>query len=256
MVRRIAIGCLAMILAGLAAPAQADLVIYVQDTPVNAGGYGYLNVYLGSTNPGADAFDTYSVNLQITPVINTGGTLLFAANNPAGPSPGNAALGLQPYNYLSAANYIFSGDSTDGIAGVNGGNPPTGAPSPGATFFIQDQSFSSSEYVPPGNTPGPGGTTVLLASLLLDSLSTNVGETYAVSVVASLTGAPDTSFTNNSTPVNYSQDTSQPGFSGTITIGTSAIPEPASVVSGMTALVLIAGWHGVRRLRRSKGQSV
>ncbi len=169
-----------MALAGLAAPARAGLVIYIQDATVPVGGYGLVNIYLGSTSPSTDAFDNYNVNLQITPVINTGGSLLFAANG-AAPSPGNEALGLQPYNYLTAPNYIFSGDSLDGIAGVNGGLPPVGAPSPGATFSITDQSLSGSEYVPPGNTPG---TEVLLASLLLDGLSTNAGETYAVSVVA------------------------------------------------------------------------
>jgi hypothetical protein len=249
MMRRIAISCLAVLLAALAAPAKANLVIYVQDTSIEQGQYGLMNIYLGSTNPAADAFDTYTVGLQITPVINTGGTLLFAANNPSGPSPGNEALGLQPYNYLFAGNYIFSGDSTDGIAGVNGGNPPTGAPTPGPQFFITDQSLSGSEYVPPGNTPGPGGTTVLLASLLLDSLSTNVGETYAVSVVASFPSGPTTSFTNNGSPVNSSQDTGQTGFSGTITINPASVPEPASIVSGMTAVLLLAGWHLARRLR-------
>lgn len=249
MLRRIAIGCLAAFLAGLAAPAKADLVIYVQDSTVDAGQYGYLNIYLGSTNPAADAFDTYSVNLQISAVTNTGGTLLFAANG-AAPSPGNAAMGLQPYNYLSAGNYIFSGDSTDGIAGVNGGNPPVGGPTPGPAFNISDNSLSSSEYVPPNNSPG----VTLLASLLLDAQSANAGETYGVSVVVSLSGTTDTSFTNAGSPVNYSQNTSVTGFSGTVTIGTSAIPEPASIVSGMTALALLAGLHGFRCLRRSKAQ--
>ncbi len=246
MMRRIAIGCLAMFLSSLVAPAQAGLVVYVQDTSIQSGQYGLMNIYLGSTNPATDAFDTYTVNLQITPVINTGGSLYFAANGSA-PSPGNEALGLQPYNYLSAGNYIFSGDSTDGIAGVNGGSPPTGAPSPGPTFIINDGSLSGSEYVPPGNTPG---TWVLLASLLLDGLSTNTGETYAVSVVTSFPSGPTTAFTNNGTPVNDSQDTSLAGFSGTITIGTASVPEPASIISGMAACLILAGVHGARRVRR------
>jgi len=41
--------------------------------------------------------------------------------------------------------------------------------------------------------------------------------------------------------------------SGTVTITASAIPEPASIISGLTALLIVAGFHGVRRLRRHSG---
>jgi hypothetical protein len=36
--------------------------------------------------------------------------------------------------------------------------------------------------------------------------------------------------------------------SGTVNIVSAAIPEPASIISGLTALLILAGVHGVRRL--------
>ena len=36
---------------------------------------------------------------------------------------------------------------------------------------------------------------------------------------------------------------------GTVTITTSAIPEPAPIVSGLTAVLFLSGVYGVRRLR-------
>ena len=93
---RIAITCLAVLLAGLAAPAHADLVIEIADTPVPSGGYNTLNIYLQSTTgSSADAIDSYALQLTIT-----------------GPNELNftAAGGT---GYLSDPNYIFSGDSYD-----------------------------------------------------------------------------------------------------------------------------------------------
>ena len=151
MMRRVAIGFLAMSLAGIAGQARAGLVIYVQDTPVNSGGYADLNVYLAGAP--TDQFDTYQVTLSITPIGGATGTVVFAPNG-AAPNPSNAASGEQPYSYLfppgsTASNYIFPNDSLDSAAGVNGGNYPVGYNS--TYFTITDSSLSGSEYAPSSN---------------------------------------------------------------------------------------------------------
>lgn len=93
MMRRIAIGCFALLLAGMAAPARAELVIYAQDTTVNSGGYGYLNIYLAGEP--TDLFDTYQVTLSITPISPAVGTVVFTRGCRAGSDQrrlGGAAL--------------------------------------------------------------------------------------------------------------------------------------------------------------------
>ena len=94
MLNRIAITCLALLLAGIVAPAQADLVVEIADTTVPSGGYSTLNIYLQSTTgTSADAIDAYSLQMTIT-----------------GPNVLNFTGG-GGYAYLSDSNYIFSGDS-------------------------------------------------------------------------------------------------------------------------------------------------
>jgi hypothetical protein len=251
MTRRIAIVCLALVLAGISFEARAELVIYAQDTSLNSGGYGLLNIYLSGTP--VDAFDTYQVTLSITPNPGSSGTVIFAPNG-AAPDPANAASGEQPYNYLAASNYLFSGDSLDGIAGVNGGGYPSGY---AYTYFsVTDMSLSGSEYESSSdNPPTSSSPGTLLASVLVYAESTNPGDTYSVNLVYNNSGGyGDTFFTNNGTDVSYSPSLgSSSGFTGTISI--SSVPEPASVVSGLTGLVLIAGFRRVRRISRSRRAS-
>jgi hypothetical protein len=240
MVRRIAIGCLAMLLAGWAAPAQADLVVYVQDTTVTAGSTTELSVYIGSTSvpTSNDAFDSFQIQLDSN--ASSPNQLGFTTN-------GSAA-------YLNDSSYIYgSGNSGDAANGFNPATypPPYNSPSTivAPTILIGD--FANSGLPAPlDNVPGD----TLLGQVQIYALNTVPG-TYTVTL--DLTSG-NTVFNNSSTGDNlpYTQGIAN-GFTGTITvIAPAAIPEPASVVSGMTALVLIAGWHGVRRLRRSKGQSV
>ena len=66
MLRRIGICSLTLFLLGLAVPSRADLVISLQDTNVNQGGYGVLNVWLGSTTPATDVFNNESFRLQVS----------------------------------------------------------------------------------------------------------------------------------------------------------------------------------------------
>jgi hypothetical protein len=238
MIKRVAIGCLAVLFAGLDVSARADVVIYVQDTTIDQGGYGLLNVYVGGTAP--SAFDTYNVTLSITPIGGASGTVVFAPNG-SGPDPNNAASGTQPYNYLypagsTSANYIFPNDSLNSTIGVNGGGPVLGEPS--TYFAITDGSLSGNEYTPnaTSDTPAlPIPPTTLLASLLVEAVSTNVLEQYQVSVVLD---SSSTYFTNTGRAVGpVSQDTSTANYSGTVAIGASSVPEPSSIISGLIGLV-------------------
>jgi hypothetical protein len=251
MKRRIGIACFALLVAGLTRPVRADLTIYVQDTNVAQGGYALVNIYLAGQS--TDTFNNYSVELDIAPKAGTTGTLVFAANDPNG--PGSATSTEQPYSYLyptTAANYIFGingNDSVDSLSGSNGGNP-VGA-SPGPYFSVGDQSLNSlvtpTTYAPLSNNPGD----TLLASLRIWAESTAVNDQYSmtVNVGNSVFNTYDPSSGMYGNPLTPSLDDAT-GYTGTITVVAAAVPEPSSIATGLTAVLLMAAWQGTRRLRR------
>jgi hypothetical protein len=107
----------------------------------------------------------------------------------------------------------------------------------------------SSDGAPTLANPG-----TLLASLLIQAVSTNPLEQYSVSLVSNGSGGVgDTFFTNGGASVGYSASLGvAPNFSGTISV--SSVPEPASIVTGLTAMVLLAGFRGFRRRIRRPGR--
>ncbi len=255
--KRIAIGGLAILLAGLTTPAQAELSIYVQDTNVAVGGYALVNVYL--TGLSTDTFNNYSVELDITPKAGTSGTLVFAAN---ASDPSVATSTQQTYSYLypsTASNYIFNNDSIDAMGPSNGGSPV--GSSPGPDFNVADQSFNSlftpTTYAPMGDSlsANPADNT-LLASLKIWAESTSVNDQYqmTVNVANSIFNTYDPTANGGMggyvNPLTFGSG-STTGYSGTITVGGASVPEPSSIISGLTAVLLLAGWHGARRLRKS-----
>ena len=70
-------------------------------------------------------------------------------------------------------------------------------------------------------------------------------------------GPADTFFQDTgSTLTDVSQTLgSTPNFTGTISISPASVPEPGSIVSGMTALLILVGLSGVRRPRQSGNAS-
>jgi hypothetical protein len=245
MAQRVWVLFLALLLAGLVVPAQADLVISIQDNSVTEGGSGTVDVFLTSTagpqNP--DLINNYAFQLQITNngVDNT--QLAFSAN--------------QDFGYISNTGlnpaYLFLGDSF-------AAQPPASAiGTPGQTVYPND-TFTGTDSTFSGNPVSlSSGTTYLLASLTITTLTGAApiaGDAFTISLVpnsgtGSLFDNPNTYFDNfdfnSGTELSATPFTST---TGTVNIVGAAVPEPASIISAMTALLILSGFHGVRRFRR------
>jgi hypothetical protein len=233
------IGCLVIVLAGFARPARANFVVSIGSTTVPQGGTGSLDVLVSSTASAAspDQLNNLAFTLQIT------------GPNELRFSP------TQSFSYLNSAQYIFSGDSGDHTSGLPGGTVANTVYT-GDTFIGSD-SAASGKPVSLSAASGP----VLLAHLSLDATITNVGDSYTIGLVppsgnGSINSSSFTVFDvfNSSTGAETSAVpfTSNPG---TVTITAAAVPEPASIVSGLTGLALLAGFLGAYRLRHPRKQA-
>jgi hypothetical protein len=230
--------CLLIALAGFAVPARADFVISIGSATVPQGGVGMVDVFLSST-AGPSSPDLLN-NLAFTLQITGPHELQFAST--------------QNFGYLNSSQYIFFGDSTDQNTSSPGGTVTTTSYT-NDTFVGTDSTFSGN----PVSLSSNSGQ-VLLASLSLNAAITNVGDSYTISLVppsgdGSISSSTSTFFDN----FNFSTgaETSAVPFTsspGTVTIGTSAIPEPTTIVSGLSAVLILAGVYGVRRLRAATGR--
>jgi hypothetical protein len=235
MLRRVGIWCLVYVLAAFAIPARAGFVISIGSTSVPHGGTGSVDVLLSSTASAAspDQLNNLAFKLEIT------------GPNELQFSP------TQSFSYLNSSQYVFSGDSTDQKTSIPGGSVTT-------TTYAND-SFAGSDSTFSGNpvSLSAASGSLLLARLSLGAAITNVGDSYTISLVppsgdGSMSSSMLTFFDviNSSTGV----ETSAVPFSstpGTVMITASAVPEPASLVSALTALALLTGFLGVDRFRRS-----
>jgi hypothetical protein len=240
MPRRAWILCLALGLAVFAVPAQAALIISIESASVAQGGTGTVDVFLTSTaSPGTpDLINNYGFQLQITNNGSDNTQLAFSTN--------------QNFGYISNSSlnpaYLFLGDSFDAHP------PPTPVGSPGKTVYPND-TFTGADSTFSGNPVSlSAGTTYLLASLTVTTLtgaSPVAGDAFTISLVpTSGTGSVDantnTFFDNFN--FNTGQEISATPFtssSGTVDIvGASVVPEPASIISGLTALVVLASVLG------------
>ncbi len=223
MTRRLAIGLLALLLTGYVVPARADLVVYIQDTTVAAGGTATLDVYIGSTSPAADAFFAYQV--QLDSGAPSAGQLGFTIDG------GTAWLNQPPY--------LFNGDSYD-WQNLSSSPPVSYLPGtisgPALSILIGDSTASGMSYAPPDNVPG---------DTLLGQVQIFAGNYGAATYQVTLDTGVNTAF-GTADSVNVVQGYAT-GFMGTITVLPASVPEPGSIVSGMTALILIAGFRRVRR---------
>jgi hypothetical protein len=236
--------CLAFLLAGFAVPARAGIInISIVAAPVTQGGTGTVDVLLTSTASSGtpDLIDNYGFQLQITNNGTDNTQLAFSANQDFGYVSNNPA-------------YVFYGDSNAAQSSPPYiGGPPTQTVYPNDTFTGADSTFS-------GNPVSlSAGTTYLLTSLTVTTAtgaSPVIGDAFTISLVptsgsGSLSPPTNTYFDNfdfnSGSELSFTPFTSTPG---TVNIVSAAIPEPASIISGLTALLILAGLHGAWRLRR------
>lgn len=239
MSRRVWIWFLLIVLAGFAIPARAAFVISIGSTSIPRGGTGSLDVMLSSTAIASspDQLNNLAFTLQIT------------GPNELQFSP------TQSSSYLNSSQYIFFGDSTDQNTSSPGGTVKTTTYA-NDTFVGTDSTFSGNPV-----SLTAASSPVLLASLSFNAAITNVGDKYTISLSPPTgNGSMSSSASTFFDVINFSTgaETSAVPFTGTpgtVTITAATVPEPASIVSGLTGLVLLAGLLGADRLRRPRRQS-
>jgi hypothetical protein len=245
MLRRIAVGFLLLALSVWPSPSRADFVISIGSASIAQGGTGSIDVLLSSTASATspDQINNLAFQLQI-----------------AGPNFLQFATS-QDFSYLNAPKYAFFGDSTHWINGQTV-PPPIGGFT--QTTVYTNDTFAGSDSTlstnPVSLDSSNTNTPVLLAVLTLDAPvgKVNVGDVYTISLVPSAgDGSMNTSTTTLFDNVNFSNGTeisSVPYTStpGTVTIIAASIPEPSSIIMGLSAVALLAGARWIRGPWRSK----
>jgi len=205
---------------GLPSVASAGFVISFQNTAIQQGGTGAMNVYIHS-DTGRDPL-LYAFGLAIRIMSNQSTVLEF--------------LAIQSHGELSApkaSNYVFYPSGSENLA--NPGSA-SGVVSPSLTDYVTlDTSKSMMGGDPVSMTP----SLTLLAVLDLTSLTAapaNIGDTFNVEL---LTSSTDTFFVDeNFDDIAFSTN------SGTVTIGgATPVPEPSSLVLAVCAIGIFAGFR-------------
>jgi hypothetical protein len=252
--RRIECFCLFLLIAASATAARAEIVVSIDSTTVAAGGTGVLDVYISSTAPSfhPDRFNDYAFTLQITPI--TAGELMFAPNSPPPPGP------VQSYSYLNNPSYVFYGNSADWVAGQ------AFPPAIGGTAFTSntgylDDSFQGFDTTNDFHTVSLSSSSgeVLLAQLTLSAAITSSGEKFRVSLVPRFSrhgGSPSSPTYFDTVNSDFHQIHTVPyrSHSGIVTIGPSAVPEPSSIVYGLSAIAILACCQAQRRFKMRKSR--
>ena len=198
------------------------------------------------TNNGSSsvAINDYAIQLVIAPTNGTFTQLAFSL-------PTSQQLG-----YLGDANYIFVNNS---IAAL----PPPFVGGPTQTIYNND-TFTAADSTANGNTVSiAAGQTFLLAVLPITTLSQldpQAGDSFIASLnpasgTGSNSGGASTYFDvldSNNNEISFVPFTSNPG---TVTVSGSAVPEPASIVAALEAILIGAGTFVLRRLRGSEFQA-
>ncbi len=226
--RGIAVGLLLIAMAGWTSPSRADFVVSIGSTSIAQGGTGTIDVFLTSTasSSAPDLLNNLGFQLQIT-----GPSFLEFSSS-------------QNFSYLNASNYVFFGDSNDSVTSSPGGIV--------STSFYTNDTFSGIDTTYSGNpiSLNSSNTPVLLAVLTLDATNTNAGDSYTIGLVPptgdgsintnSVTYFDNYSF-NTGTETSAVPYTSTPG---TVTIIAASIPEPSSIIMGLSGVALLAARSG------------
>jgi len=142
------------------------------------------------------------------------------------------------------------GKSADYISGL--ASPPPIGGTALTTVYANDTflGFDSTNNLSPVSLSSSSGP-VLLAALTLDASITSAGESFNVSLVPSSGNGPSSAGTGmyfNVVDSNFNELSAVPftSTSGTVTITPSgAVPEPASIICGLTAILILACWHAL-----------
>lgn len=218
-------------LAGFAGPARGDFVISIGSPSIPQGGTGVVDVWLRSTasSSAPDLLNNLAFTLQIT-----------------GPNELQFAS-VQDFSYLNGAPYVFAGDSLDQSTSSPGGSVLTSSYL-NDTFVGVDATFSGN----PVSLDSSSGS-LLLATLTLSAAITNIGDSYAIGLVpASGDGSMNSSTAMYFDNVDFATglETSAVSFTsapGTVTIIAASVPEPSTIVSGLSAMLFLAGAYRTRR---------
>jgi hypothetical protein len=194
------IRCLMFVVAAaISSSLSAGIIVDIQDATISAGGTGFVDVLISST--GTDDLASFTYEFEISaPTVN--GALRFSA------------IQNSSETTATSPDYVFLNDSQAFIAARQDPDEQRLVGGDGATANVSIT-----------------GTQLLLARLELEHITATplaaVGDTFTVSLVPGL----NTDFLDE----NFISLTQEPFSSGTITITSAAVPEPAS------ATVLLAG---------------
>ena len=249
MSRRVWIGFLAGLLTLCATGgSHAGLTVAIASPTVATGGSGSIEVDITNTGNSSVELNNYAIQLQITP---TGGTLSQLAFS----SPTTQQLGYLT-DSSSVPSYVFLGNSADAV-------PPPFIGGPASTVCNNDTFNVTDSTADGGAVTIASGQTFLVAVLPLTTLTQldpQAGDTFMVSLVpgsgdGSITTSGSTYFDvldldqNSST---YGQELSAVAYtstSGMVSISSAAVPEPATIVSGLTAMLIGLVLSGARYQR-------
>jgi hypothetical protein len=221
------------------ASARAGLVVSVASSTVAVGGAGSVEVDITNNGNASVAINSYAIQLVIAPANGTLTQLAFTFPT------------TQQLSYLSDADYVFA---TNSIAAI----PPPFVGAPTQTTYNND-TFTATDSTALGNTVSIGvGQTYLLAMLpytTLTQLDPQLGDSFSISLspgsgTGSSSGGASTYF--NVLDSNNNEISSVPftSNSGMVTVSAAMVPEPASIVSGLTAILIGAAIVAPRRLRQ------
>ena len=185
-------------------------------------------------------------------IAPTNGTLTQLAFS----SPTDQQLG-----YLSSSNYIFENDSV-------AASPPPFVGGTASTVYPND-TFNATDSTADGNTVTIASNQTYLLAMLpittLTQLDPQAGDTFMVSLApgsgnGSSNGGSPTYFNvldfNPNSPTYLEELSATPytSTSGTVTILPASVPEPASIVSGLIAMLILAPQFAARR-RSERGRA-
>ena len=248
MLKRIGIGCLAVLLAGSSPSARADLNISIGSTSIAVGSTGTIPVYISSTT-GTDQINDYGFKLVVQGNNSDLSQLQFSTSQDTS------------YSTMSPA-YVFYPNSGGIVTTV----PTTGS----SAYLVYTQADTygfptdTSSVVTISTSPELLGFVTLTAVPYNSAPRPEAGDTFTVSLSpimgngssdVSKGGSGDTFFNVLDSSFTETSYVSFQSTAGTITIIAAAVvPEPASTVTGLTGAFFLAA-YGWLRLRRSKQQA-